>query len=236
MLFLVEPVFRQKNHFFDICDVIFGHITQYIHNMLYSFIFRLPIDQNGGRGIQCLYRKLKAFKATIKALPRPADATLDHMEAIRAAQREFEEIQLDPDLRDSLSVAETKKMNELIETIDDLLWQDAIDKIDAIGEVTKDSGEAIAAAKAAVSRLTEKQLETFPKDKLEKLAEAEKKYRELTEGKPSKPGSSGTVTRPVSPNKPKPEPAKADASKFRDVSSSDWYFDAVQYVLSLIHI
>ena len=177
------------------------------------------------------YRKLKAFKATIKALPRPADATLDHMEAIRAAQREFEEIQLDPDLRDSLSVAETKKMNELIETIDNLLWQDAIDKIDAIGEVTKDSGEAIAAAKAAVSRLTEKQLETFPKDKLEKLAEAEKKYRELTEGKPSKPGSSGTVTRPVSPNKPKPEPAKADASKFRDVSSSDWYFDAVQYVL-----
>ena len=177
------------------------------------------------------YRKLKAFKATIKALPRPADATLDHMEAIRAAQREFEEIQLDPDLRDSLSVAETKKMNELIETIDNLLWQDAIDKIDAIGEVTKDSGEAIAAAKAAVSRLTEKQLETFPKDKLEKLAEAEKKYRELMEGKPSKPGSSGTVTRPVSPNKPKPEPAKADASKFRDVSSSDWYFDAVQYVL-----
>lgn len=177
------------------------------------------------------YRKLKAFKATIKALPRPADATLDHMEAIRAAQREFEEIQLDPDLRDSLSVAETKKMNELIETIDNLLWQDAIDKIDAIGEVTKDSGEAIAAAKAAVSRLTEKQLETFPKDKLEKLAEAEKKYRELTEGKPSKPGSSGTVTRPVSPNKPKPEPAKADASKFRDVATSDWYFDAVQYVL-----
>ena len=177
------------------------------------------------------YRKLKAFKATIKALPRPADATLDHMEAIRAAQREFEEIQLDPDLRDSLSVAETKKMNELIETIDNLLWQDAIDKIDAIGEVTKDSGEAIAAAKAAVSRLTEKQLETFPKDKLEKLAEAEKKYRELMEGKPSKPGSSGTVTRPVSPNKPKPEPAKADASKFRDVAASDWYFDAVQYVL-----
>ena len=34
-----------------------------------------------------------------------------------------------------------------------------------------------------------------------------------------------------SPNKPKTEPAKADASKFRDISTSDWHFDAVQYVL-----
>ena len=41
-------------------------------------------------------------------------------------------------------------------------------------------------------------------------------------------GSSGKIE---SPNKPKTEPAKADASKFRDVATSDWYFDAVQYVL-----
>ena len=41
-------------------------------------------------------------------------------------------------------------------------------------------------------------------------------------------GSSGKIE---SPNKPKTEPAKADASKFRDVAASDWYFDAVQYVL-----
>ena len=41
-------------------------------------------------------------------------------------------------------------------------------------------------------------------------------------------GSSGKIE---SPNKPKAEPAKADASKFRDVATSDWYFDAVQYVL-----
>lgn len=40
--------------------------------------------------------------------------------------------------------------------------------------------------------------------------------------------SSGKIE---SPNKPKTEPAKADASKFRDVATSDWYFDAVQYVL-----
>lgn len=41
-------------------------------------------------------------------------------------------------------------------------------------------------------------------------------------------GSSGKIE---SPNRPKTEPAKADASKFRDVATSDWYFDAVQYVL-----
>ena len=41
-------------------------------------------------------------------------------------------------------------------------------------------------------------------------------------------GSSGKIE---SPNRPKTEPAKADASKFRDVAASDWYFDAVQYVL-----
>ena len=124
------------------------------------------------------YRKLKAFKATIKALPRPADATLDHMEAIRAAQREFEEIQLDPDLRDSLSVAETKKMNELIETIDNLLWQDAIDKIDAIGEVTLESGDAIKAARAAYDALTDTQKELVKN--YEKLLAAEELYEELT--------------------------------------------------------
>lgn len=198
---------------------------------------RNEVDQDAVKNLKELvekvknYRKLKSFKETLETLPEAADATLDDSEKILAARRAYEDIRENDELYNDLTFAERNKMEDLIEKIEDLLWQDAIDKIDAIGEVTKDSGEAIAAAKAAVSRLTEKQLETFPKDKLEKLAEAEKKYRELTEGKPSKPGSSGTVTRPVSPNKPKPEPAKADASKFRDVSSSDWYFDAVQYVL-----
>ena len=194
------------------------------------------VDQDAVKNLKELvekvknYRKLKSFKETLETLPEAADATLDDSEKILAARRAYEDIRENDELYNDLTFAERNKMEDLIEKIEDLLYKDAIDKINAIGEVTKDSGEAIAAAKAAVGRLTDAQREALA-DKLKELAEAEKKYRELTESKPSKPGSSGTVTRPVSPNKPKPEPAKADASKFRDVSTSDWYFDAVQYVL-----
>ena len=197
---------------------------------------RNEVDQDAVKNLEELvdkvknYRKLKSFKETLETLPEAADATLDDSEKILAARRAYEDIRENDELYNDLTFAERNKMEDLIEKIEDLLYKDAIDKINAIGEVTKDSGEAIAAAKTAVGRLTDAQREALA-DKLKELAEAEKKYRELMEGKPSKPGSSGTVTRPVSPNKPKPEPAKADASKFRDVSSSDWYFDAVQYVL-----
>ena len=44
--------------------------------------------------------------------------------------------------------------------------------------------------------------------------------------------SSGKIDSPNKPNKPNQSTmGEADASKFRDVSTSDWYFDAVQYVL-----
>ena len=42
-------------------------------------------------------------------------------------------------------------------------------------------------------------------------------------------GSSGKIESPNKPNKS--TMGEADASKFRDVAASDWYFDAVQYVL-----
>ena len=69
---------------------------------------------------------------------------------------------------------------------------------------------------------------------LDALSEAQAEGKEITatpnfKNKTSSgSGSSGKIE---SPNKPKTEPAKADASKFRDVATSDWYFDAVQYVL-----
>ena len=69
---------------------------------------------------------------------------------------------------------------------------------------------------------------------LDALNKAQTEGKEITatpnfKNKTSSGGSSSGKIE--SPNKPKTEPAKADASKFRDVSSSDWYFDAVQYVL-----
>ena len=164
------------------------------------------------------YRKLKEFKATVKSLPRPAEATLDDVEEIRSAQRTYEEIKKNSDLYESLSVAETRK----IEAADTLIWNDAVEKINAIGTVTINSGDAINAAKAAVSRLSADQLKTFPQELLDKLAEAERIYHLLTEG-------SDTPVRPVTPSKPKND-KPTTGSSFTDVPAGSWYEEAVNYV------
>ena len=168
------------------------------------------------------YRKLKEFKATVKSLPRPAEATLDDVEEIRSAQRTYEEIKKNSDLYESLSVAETRKMDELIEAADTLIWNDAVEKINAIGTVTIKSGDAINAAKAAVSRLSADQMKTFPKELLNKLAEAERIYHLLTEG-------SDTPVLPVTPSKPKDD-KPTTGSSFTDVPAGSWYEEAVNYV------
>lgn len=168
------------------------------------------------------YRKLKEFKATVKSLPRPAEATLDDVEEIRSAQRTYEEIKKNSDLYESLSVAETRKMDELIKAADTLIWNDAVEKINAIGTVTINSGDAINAAKAAVSRLSADQLKTFPQELLDKLAEAERIYHLLTEG-------SDTPVRPVTPSKPKND-KPTTGSSFTDVPAGSWYEEAVNYV------
>lgn len=168
------------------------------------------------------YRKLKEFKATVKSLPRPAEATLDDVEEIRSAQRTFEEIKKNSDLYESLSVAETRKMDELIEAADTLIWNDAVEKINAIGTVTINSGDAINAAKAAVSRLSADQLKTFPQELLDKLAEAERIYHLLTKG-------SDTPVLPVTPSKPKND-KPTTGSSFTDVPAGSWYEEAVNYV------
>lgn len=168
------------------------------------------------------YRKLKEFKATVKSLPRPAEATLDDVEEIRSAQRTYEEIKKNSDLYESLSVAETRKMDKLIEAVDTLIWNDAVEKINAIGTVTINSGDAINAAKAAVSRLSADQLKTFPQELLDKLAEAERIYRELLEG-------DDTPVVPVKPSKPKDD-KPTTGSSFTDVPAGSWYEEAVKYV------
>ena len=168
------------------------------------------------------YRKLKEFKATVKSLPRPAEATLDDVEEIRSAQRTYEEIKKNSDLYESLSVAETRKMDKLIEAADTLIWNDAVEKINAIGTVTINSGDAINAAKAAVSRLSADQLRTFPQELLDKLAEAERIYHLLTEG-------SDTPVLPVTPSKPKND-KPTTGSSFTDVPAGSWYEEAVNYV------
>lgn len=168
------------------------------------------------------YRKLKEFKATVKSLPRPAEATLDDVEEIRSAQRTYEEIKKNSDLYESLSVAETRKMDKLIEAADTLIWNDAVKKINDIGTVTINSGDAINAAKAAVSRLSADQLRTFPQELLDKLAEAERIYHLLTKG-------SDTPVLPVTPSKPSQKPDTGKNLPFTDVSANNWFYDGVKY-------
>ena len=99
--------------------------------------------------------------------------------------------------------------------------EDVIDLINAIGEVTAASGDAIRAARKAYDALTEAQRELV--SNYQDLLDAEARYRELT-----------TPVIPVTPSKPsapKDDDAAADGSKFGDVSKNNWYFDAVQYVV-----
>lgn len=75
-----------------------------------------------------------------------------------------------------------------------------IDLIDAIGEVTIDSGEAIQAARDAYDKLKDAQKELV--DNYDKLTAAEKAFAALTEGK----------------------------LPFTDVAKSHWAFEAIRYV------
>ena len=97
--------------------------------------------------------------------------------------------------------------------------------IEAIGEVTENSGDAIKAARNAYNALTPAQKTLVGNYKT--LLAAEKRYEDLT--KPVTPVEPSKPTKPST--KPTDEPAKPDASKFVDVSKNNWYFDAVQYVL-----
>ena len=129
----------------------------------------------------------------------------------------------------------TPAQQELVDNYEDLVnaenaYQAILDKkaaervealIDDIGVVTKDSGDAIKAARDAYDALTPAQRKLVGNYKT--LLAAEKRYEDLT--KPVTP-----VT-PSKPSMPKDDTAKPDASKFVDVSKNNWYFDAVQYVL-----
>ena len=99
---------------------------------------------------------------------------------------------------------------------------DVIAAIDAIGTVSTASKPTIDAAREAYEMLKPDSRKSFVRN-YQSLLEAEIRYAELTR--------SSATTKIDLPNKPKPEKVTVDASKFNDVSRSEWYFDAVQYVL-----
>ncbi len=89
------------------------------------------------------------------------------------------------------------------------------DLIDAIGEVTLDSGDAIKAAREAYDALTDEQKELV--GNYQTLLDAEARYEELT--RPSDPGIS------VAPSKP-----SKGTLPFADVGKNDDCYDAVKYL------
>ena len=121
--------------------------------------------------------------------------------------------------------------NKLIEAekayqaiLDQKATNEAIQKINAIGEVTKDSGAAIKAARDAYDALTDEQKALVPADKLKKLTDAEAKYADLT--KPVTP-----VT-PATPSTPAQNPFNPNAGEtlpFADVNANSWYYSGVKY-------
>ena len=143
---------------------------------------------------------------------------------------------IDADSREQLAEARkyydslTKEQQELLAAAAPNLYQqlvdgegavDAIDKISAIDEVTKDSGAAIKAARDAYDALTDAAKALVGEDLLKTLTDAEKKYEDLT--KPVTP-----VT-PVTPSKPLQKPDTGSTLPFTDVFANSWFYDGVKY-------
>lgn len=153
------------------------------------------------------------------------EVTEDSGSAIAAAREAYDA--LPDDLKGS--VTNYDKLKKAEDDYKAILNKKAAERvealIDAIGVVTKDSGDAIKAARDAYNALTPAQKTLVGNYKT--LLAAEKRYEDLT--KPVTPVEPSKPTKPST--KPTDEPAKPDASKFVDVSKNNWYFDAVQYVL-----
>ena len=69
-----------------------------------------------------------------------------------------------------------------------------IDKINAIGNVTKDSGDAIKDARDAYDKLTDDQKKLVPDEILKKLTDAESTYKDLTAPRPRPSDKTNTKT------------------------------------------
>ena len=109
--------------------------------------------------------------------------------------------------------------------LDQKAANEAIQKINAIGLVTKDSGDAIKAARDSYNALNDAAKELVPAETLKKLTDAEKKYEDLT-----KPVTPVTPTTPSNPAKnPFNENAGKDSLPFTDVNANSWYYSGVKF-------
>ena len=151
------------------------------------------------------YEKLAADKAAADAVIAKIDAigTVELTDACKAkidAAREAynalsdEQKELVSNLK-ALTDAEDEYKSLADKAAADKVAADAvIDKINAIGNVTKDSGDAIKDARDAYDKLTDDQKKLVPDEILKKLTDAESTYKDLTAPRPRPSDKTNTKT------------------------------------------
>ena len=120
---------------------------------------------------------------------------------------------------DSYPTEYRREINDITITVLPGAQQEVIDLINAIGPVTKDSADAITAARSAYDALTDEQKALV--SNYQELLDAEKRYAEIT-----------APISPATPSKPAQKPvneAAGQALPFADVSENSWYYSGVKY-------
>ena len=151
------------------------------------------------------YEKLAADKAAADAVIAKIDAigTVELTDACKAkiddARKAYnalsdEQKELVSNLK-ALTDAEDEYKSLADKAAADKVAADAvIDKINAIGNVTKDSGDAIKDARDAYDKLTDDQKKLVPDEILKKLTDAESTYKDLTAPRPRPSDKTNTKT------------------------------------------
>ena len=115
------------------------------------------------------FRSVDTLKAQISDLPEADKLSVAHSQAVAAAEKMF--VALTTEQKDCLTIAEVEKAEAVFAEMKRILEapiKDAEAKIDAIGEVTLERGEAVLTAKAAFDALTpEQQAQVSNADKLQ---------------------------------------------------------------------
>ena len=115
------------------------------------------------------FRSVDTLKAQISDLPEADKLSVAHSQAVAAAEKMF--LALTTEQKDCLTIAEVEKAEAVFAEMKRILEapiKDAEAKIDAIGEVTLERGEAVLTAQAAFNALTpEQQAQVSNADKLQ---------------------------------------------------------------------
>ncbi len=115
------------------------------------------------------FRSVDTLKAQISDLPEADKLSVAHSQAVAAAEKMF--VALTTEQKDCLTIAEVEKAEAVFAEMKRILEapiKDAEAKIDAIGEVTLESGEAVLTAQTAFDALTpEQQAQVSNADKLQ---------------------------------------------------------------------